>query len=231
MIQRSNISFVILLFIRSHYLEQIMEHCQRFVLVDPHKFEQLRQPKTEPSVITQTGGNASSLETLQEEHQYQSTNKQQPSVDKNTCSDCEKTFARRLNYRRHLALVHRMDIHGKPIDETTFLRYKTWNQRCAQSQHETQQQKNKSNLNNDMYISKRPQPSGILETTGMVKSKQMAHRRHINQEPRNNVRKVDPVSVNGYTNKTQPIRKKKRALTPEQRRTLRKRIAKSWLAY
>lgn len=51
---------------------------------------------------------------------------------KHTCSYCGHMFAKGLNCRRHLAIIHGVDVNGKPIDNETLRRYKGYNQRQQQ---------------------------------------------------------------------------------------------------
>ena len=49
--------------------------------------------------------------------------------EKYACSVCGHMFVRKQNCRRHMALIHDMDISGNPIDSESLTRYKAYNRR------------------------------------------------------------------------------------------------------
>ena len=215
-----------------------MEYTKKFILVEPHKLDQLRLNKGESDVKLQTAGNISShdIKKLHDEIQWQTNAALPPSPGdvvrkndgrKHTCSYCWKMFAERTNYLRHLGLVHRVDVSGKPIDDITFHRYKNYNSRTNS---------NENGKHKHMTIitrTKLPLPFN-------------ANRKLIEEEGENTkcgacVADGDMISRKSHTigqtstkqraNKVRPMKKKKRTMSPEQRRLLRQKIMKNWLAY
>ena len=200
-----------------------MEHCHKFVLVEPHKFEQLRQSKTEPSVITQTGGNASSLESLREECQYQSNDQQftpgkggcQNDRIKHTCSYCGNVFVKRTNYLRHIGLIHRVDVSGRAIDEATYYRYKSYN--C------------KTNVNYERQKCVDVQEKSDSSRNRYYKEENTCHR--VRGLDRKMTTRKQHISGQTPTKECMNKSRSKRTMSSEQKRKLRHKIAKTWLAY
>ena len=58
--------------------------------------------------------------------------------EKYACSLCGHTFARKQNCRRHMALIHDMDISDNPIDSESLTRYKGYNRRRKVLEYTTQ---------------------------------------------------------------------------------------------
>ena len=130
----------------SFYNEVFATMDKKFVLVEPHILEQLQSPQTN---MTQGDLKSSDdmlrlslLDNLQRQEETLANsgsnaprnNKDSKVRYKHTCSYCGRMFAKGLNCRRHLALIHGVDISGRPVCDETLRRYRGYNQKRPQCQ-------------------------------------------------------------------------------------------------
>ena len=237
-----------------------MEYATKLLLIDPRNHEQLLldAKKSQPvegcgnilnrnaMPLDDDGSHCRSKPSFNNilRHNYDKT------CEKNTCSTCGRTFARRINYRRHLALIHRIDISGNSIDDTTFHRYKSWNVRCADRHQETRKHDNETYFNSelDRLLNMKEEEATRLRGNRIDNHRNVVEKKTSVKEQSKKMRMSSPVQscakdksknmihrkVKTHIIGTKSVKEqsnKKPALSPEQRRARQRTVLKTWLAY
>ena len=105
-----------------------------YILIESNVLKQLHFTLEIPSIndVVLIQDVMSCLDNHQESPGTTGNSQSRASSKNHTCLSCGRTFAKRVNCGRHLAIIHGLDMFGNPIDDVTLQRYKHYNRRRAQ---------------------------------------------------------------------------------------------------